>query len=287
MQPVNGYNIVDKVKLANQELFAIPQPNSPLPEQQKVSFKNDLVDFAEFSSSEAEDDELEDQTGTKLDEEEEEEENEDNENEEEDVKMSTEIDENIEEICEIIEDLSVDVPEEPIIDEDEDNLTDYLESSIDSKDVDSVVEVIITNPADYEVKPIQKVPSIDSTEVKQVKKPTKIIKPEENKNLKLNLNFRSCCEHKCSGNTKLPKYNGYYSQYGLSKEQLEKRETRIETYRKKDLLKKTKNLEEDSTKSKASEEAFARWLSNKMRNPRNRVRNMYDFKGKKHKKIKK
>lgn len=274
------------MKLANQELFAIPQPNSPLPEQQKVSFKSDLVDFAEFSSSEAEDDdvELEDQTGTKQDEEEEEE-NEDNEKEEEDVKMSTEIDENIEEICEIIEDLSVDVQEEENpIDEDEDNLTDYLESSIDSKDVDSVVEVIITNPADYEVKLIQKVPSIDSTEIKQVKKPSKIIKPEENKNLKLNLNFRSCCEHKCSGNTKLPKYNGYYSQYGLSKEQLEKREARIETYRKKDLLKKTKNLEEDSTKSKASEEAFARWLNNKMRNPRNRVRNMYDFKGKKHKK---
>lgn len=199
--------------------------------------------------------------------------------------MSTEIDENIEEICEIIEDLTVvDVVEEnPIIDEDDDNLTDYLESSIDSKDVDSVVEVIITNPADYEVK---KISSIDSTssEIKQVKKPKKIIKPEENKNLKLNLNFRSCCEHKCSGNTKLPKYNGYYSQYGLSKEQLEKRETRIETYRKNDLLKKTKNLEEDSTKSKASEEAFARWLNNKMRNPRNRVRNMYDFKGKKHKK---
>lgn len=205
--------------------------------------------------------------------------------------MSTEIDENIEEICEIIEDLTVvdvvnDVLEEeenPIVDEDDDNLTDYLESSIDSKDVDSVVEVIITNPADYEVK---KISSIDSTssEIKQVKKPKKIIKPEENKNLKLNLNFRSCCEHKCSGNTKLPKYNGYYSQYGLSKEQLEKRETRIETYRKNDLLKKTKNLEEDSTKSKASEEAFARWLNNKMRNPRNRVRNMYDFKGKKHKK---
>lgn len=208
--------------------------------------------------------------------------------------MSTEIDENIEEICEIIEDLSVvDVVDEeiPIVDEDEDNLTDYLESSIDSKDVDSVVEVIITNPADYEVKLIEKkVPSFDSSsstateEIKQVKKPTKIIKPEENKNLKLNLNFRSCCEHKCSGNTKLPKYNGYYSQYGLSKEQLEKREARIETYRKNDLLKKTKNLEDDSTKSKASEEAFARWLNNKMRNPRNRIRNMYDFKGKKHKK---
>lgn len=200
---------------------------------------------------------------------------------------TTEIEENIDEICEIIEDLTVDVQEieeNPIIDDVEDDLTDYLDSSIDSKDVDSVVEVIITNPADYQVHSIDCTSSTSIPEQKQVKKPSKILKPEENKNLKLNLNFRSCCEHKCSGNTKLPKYNGYYSQYGLSKEQLEKREARIETYRKNDLLKKTKNLEDDSTKSKASEEAFARWLNNKMRNPRNRIRNMYDFKGKKHKK---
>lgn len=78
-------------------------------------------------------------------------------------------------------------------------------------------------------------------------------------------------------NDRLPRYCGYISQYGLSKEQLEMRERRRERLRNRQSDKTAKQLQEETVKSEVNEEAFARWLQNKMRTSRNMTKNMYDY----------
>lgn len=98
------------------------------------------------------------------------------------------------------------------------------------------------------------------------------------KSLKMQLNFKPCCEYKLMESTRLPRYSGYYSQYGLSKEQLEKRDSRQEKLMQRRFEKHSKRHEAEVQRSQINEDAFARWLQNKMRNPRNHMKNMYDYK---------
>lgn len=105
---------------------------------------------------------------------------------------------------------------------------------------------------------------------------------DHNKIMKIQLNFKPCCELKnADAAQRLPSYCGYVSQYGLSKEQLEQREARRERHHMRRERRVENRAVEESNKSRVNEEAFARWLAVKMRTTRtsngNGSRNMYDF----------
>lgn len=55
------------------------------------------------------------------------------------------------------------------------------------------------------------------------------------------------------------------------------RERRRERLKERKSDKTAKQLEEEAMKSEVNEEAFARWLQNKMRNSRSMTKNMYDY----------
>lgn len=91
------------------------------------------------------------------------------------------------------------------------------------------------------------------------------------------LNFKPCCEYKSVESEKLPRYGGYLSQYGLSKAQLERRDAQHERMRHRRCVTSAKRTAEESMKSQINEQAFARWLRNKMRTAHSLTRNMYDY----------
>lgn len=97
--------------------------------------------------------------------------------------------------------------------------------------------------------------------------------------MKIQLNFKPCCEYKYLENNRLPRYSGYLSQYGLSKEQLERRDVHLERCHQRRYQRIERKTEELVNKSQENEEAFARWLQVKMRNTRatTHTKNMYDF----------
>jgi len=72
---------------------------------------------------------------------------------------------------------------------------------------------------------------------------------------------KKCCEFKETDEykQKLPKYNGFYSHYGLSKDEIERREEKlrknVEVYRRRS----SQHFEKQDNLAKANEEAFAKW----------------------------
>lgn len=105
--------------------------------------------------------------------------------------------------------------------------------------------------------------------------------------LKIQLNFKPCCEYKTVENNRLPRYSGYFSQYGLSKEQLELRDLLRERSHRRKYQRIERKSEEELIKSQVNEEAFARWLQVKMKSAQGSTRNMYDYHAKQAKKSKK
>lgn len=105
--------------------------------------------------------------------------------------------------------------------------------------------------------------------------------------LKIQLNFKPCCEYKTVENNRLPRYSGYFSQYGLSKEQLELRDLLHERSHRRKYQRIERKTEEEMLKSQVNEEAFARWLQVKMKSTQGSTRNMYDYHTKPSKKSKK
>lgn len=94
--------------------------------------------------------------------------------------------------------------------------------------------------------------------------------------LKIQLNFKCCCEHKYLENDRLPRYKGYFSQYGLSKEELEERAARKEEMRKMKYENWLRKKEEKQMKSQINEHAYAQWLKEKLRTVRNKEKNMFN-----------
>ncbi|XP_013114187.2 probable serine/threonine-protein kinase fhkB [Stomoxys calcitrans] len=93
----------------------------------------------------------------------------------------------------------------------------------------------------------------------------------------LKLHYKTCCEFK-NAQQKLPKYTGYLSEYGLSRDQLEEREQKLQ-HKQRSLLQQTlKTSEDEMRKMHDNERAFTKWLKNKMRFPINKTRNMFDVK---------
>lgn len=95
--------------------------------------------------------------------------------------------------------------------------------------------------------------------------------------LRIQLNFKCCCEHKYLENSRLPRYQGYFSQYGLSKEELEARAERKELLRKMKYENWLRKNEEKEMKTLINEHAYSQWLSEKSRNVRRKDKNMYDY----------
>ncbi|XP_061386737.1 uncharacterized protein LOC133321671 [Musca vetustissima] len=93
----------------------------------------------------------------------------------------------------------------------------------------------------------------------------------------LKLHYKTCCEFK-NAQQKLPKYTGYLSEYGLSRDQLLEREQKLRRKQHSLLQETLKTSEEEMRKMHDNERAFTSWLKNKMRFPINKTRNMFDVK---------
>lgn len=325
MRPVNEYNITDKVKQANQELFETPHPGSPdsleatCANQQRVTFRQILVDYEpEYSSSEEEEESQStehahvDKIGEKL-------------SETNDIhQIEEEITTEIQEGASVMDEIQEDIEEELVDDESNNNNINEItpkeseninlrklyeeQSTTESKDCDSIIEVMSTltiNSENVNLTGTATVTAKFSTKPQDIRSSTKSTlnqksdtqlnknqKPSSKsnrtssdniKNLQFHLNFRQCCDYKLDEHENLPRYKGYYSQYGLSKREIENREKRLQSMRMRQFERKIKIMEENASKSEQNEEAFANWLKNKMRHPKNRSKNMFDYKGKKRK----
>lgn len=93
----------------------------------------------------------------------------------------------------------------------------------------------------------------------------------------LKLHYKTCCDFK-NVQQKLPKYTGYLSEYGLSKEQLLDRERKLQQKQQGKEVKTLRSTEAEMRKIHDNERAFTTWLKNKMRFPINKTRNMFDVK---------
>lgn len=320
MKPVNGYNIADRIKSANKELFEVDssvQSGDFTETLRKVSFRPEPdyepsdPELDDVSSGDEEDIEAINQVLDRRDDivvfEEHQEVVEQNETESnKNTRMSnggdsvTGVDEEIEEICEDINNVDLAASDESQAINDSEDVIDYVVSVTDATflhNSNAIVtssqppQVQSSNSKNLKNRKLQG-PQPKSSSAKE--KTTESIqhhhhhnhrpnssvhikKSSESQFLKIQLNFKPCCEYKYLENDRLPRYCGYVSQYGLSKEQLEMREKRKERLKERKSDKTAKQLEEESVKSEVNEEAFARWLQNKMRNNRSMTKNMYDY----------
>lgn len=111
------------------------------------------------------------------------------------------------------------------------------------------------------------------------KSPNRVSVSKASPTLSLKLNYKTCCEYRNAENQRLPRYTGYLSEYGLTKEQLDARERRIKVKREKVMEKNLNATKAQIDKMCENEAAFTSWLKNKMRYPVNKTVNMFDYKG--------
>ncbi|KAH8234952.1 hypothetical protein KR032_006254 [Drosophila birchii] len=92
----------------------------------------------------------------------------------------------------------------------------------------------------------------------------------------IRMNYKICCEHRHSLQGKLPRYTGYMSEYGLSAQQLQRREQQLRRKQRFSMEQTINRNEQELKKMQDNERAFTTWLKNKMRYPINKTRNMFD-----------
>ncbi|KAH8274964.1 hypothetical protein KR018_003445 [Drosophila ironensis] len=92
----------------------------------------------------------------------------------------------------------------------------------------------------------------------------------------IRMNYKICCEQRHSLQGKLPRYTGYLSEYGLSAQQLQKREQQMRRKQRFSMEQTLSRNEQELKKMQDNERAFTTWLKNKMRYPINKTRNMFD-----------
>ncbi|KAJ6641053.1 hypothetical protein Bhyg_05986 [Pseudolycoriella hygida] len=316
LKPVNGYNIADRIKSANKELFegdSSVQSGDFTETLRRVSFRPEPdyepseAELDEASSCDEEDIAVINQVLDKREEivvfEELEVEIKGTENHKQ-TRMSNgdsaTADEDIEEICEEINNVDISASDESQIPNEKEESCDVVEPVEQTQllDNEDVVSSRVTDDLSNLKNEINRKPNLKFTSVKPTNhhhhhhnnRPNSSVhtkKSSESQFLKIQLNFKPCCEYKYLENERLPRYCGYISQYGLSKEQLEMKEKRKERLKERQSDRTAKQLQEEALKSEVNEEAFARWLQNKMRNSRSMTRNMYDYRPTKQKKGKK
>ncbi|XP_016966473.1 uncharacterized protein LOC108035378 [Drosophila biarmipes] len=90
------------------------------------------------------------------------------------------------------------------------------------------------------------------------------------------MNYKICCEHRHSLQGKLPRYTGYMSEYGLTAQQLQRRDQQLRRKQRFSMEQTINRNEQELKKMQDNERAFTTWLKNKMRYPINKTRNMFD-----------
>lgn len=94
--------------------------------------------------------------------------------------------------------------------------------------------------------------------------------------LNIHLHVRACCENKYLDNNRLPRYNGYISQYGLSKDQLEMRELNRQKCIEKRARREREIMKAKQEIADLNEQAFRAWATRKNHVARTKCKNMYD-----------
>lgn len=214
------------------------------------------------------------------------------------VIQKLESDNEIDEICEEIDDMGFGtkvrpksasgIRDEPVVSSDEtEKEQEPEEEATDEEDLLStlVASYVPENiPTPVKKPPKEKPPPAKSKKPSCFnfgcrKSPNRVSVSKSSPTLSLKLNYKTCCEYRNAENQRLPKYMGYLSEYGLTKEQLDAREKKIK-------VKKNKVMEKNLNATKAqidkmcdNEAAFTTWLKNKMRFPVNKTVNMFDYKG--------
>lgn len=94
---------------------------------------------------------------------------------------------------------------------------------------------------------------------------------------KIHLNVRACCENKYLDNNRLPRYNGYISQYGLSKDQMEQRKLNRQKFMEQRTRRNREILKAKEEIAHLNEAAFRQWLIRKNHLSRLKYKNMYDL----------
>lgn len=282
MQPVNQYNITEKIKQANQELYSesVSRASSP-----KVKFREKLVECEpEFdedgnlmekrsnssnSSHRKEEESSDDGSDVET--------NSKNNSINSDVAMneSNVTSEDIDEVCEQLDgelelsekeensDATENVPEEP---------EDYFKSDFNEEELDEVSKSpeLLREPTIVRkcCEDRDKKPEVQKCFAKRIfsrSKSTKInpiITDFSNDVTNLCRNkVKTCCKHKESDEykQKLPKYNGAHSNYGLSLEEIAKRQRKEQKSIHIKQRKEEQQFEQKELLSKNNEEAFAKW----------------------------
>ncbi|XP_055690477.1 MAP7 domain-containing protein 1 [Lutzomyia longipalpis] len=282
LQPVNGYNIAEKVKSANQEWLSLPRPPSPLSSAVRVSFRPVLEDYEpDYFSHDGEEEEVE----VECEEEEIESIVPEHASSEEDEEHESPVPPEIEEICddlgdielEPIEEIAVKVqpkapeppppppplpqppPEKPPTPKRKIERLPRQFSEAPSEPCTGVATVIVRKLSD--------------SPKKRQKSSPKQVSPTRRK-------YRECCDRRDRSEDRLPRYNGLRSVYGLSREQLETRQMRLEREKRRQVERLNSTLDEQFRRNEANEEAFSQWLRKKMHQTHSSTkhRNMFDYK---------
>ncbi|XP_001662015.2 probable serine/threonine-protein kinase kinX [Aedes aegypti] len=355
LRPANEYNIKEKIKLANQESFAIPTPPSPkyLVGERRVTFRAQLVDYEpdEYSDGEAEEgnytatngvahegsesspeindrslsknpagdmdevdediieelsindtpeDDIESRVETVQDEEEQEEEEDEEQEPEDDEELDDEVTESS---------LDTEIHNPETTSEDSSSPTkaraseegsgsgdaqeiNYSEDSQNDEDNSEeraiLKEQLMRESLSYDNEGVD---NEDETQDQYDDDDEEDEDGDDGRDSPLQAHLekksakcqRKCCRFKKHVNEKLPYYNGYHSEYGLSKAELDAKRKRVEAKKQRFQERYQRKVEEQQIKAQTNEEAFATWLNKKLKNSINKYQNMYDFKGKRNK----
>lgn len=94
--------------------------------------------------------------------------------------------------------------------------------------------------------------------------------------LNIHLGVRACCENKYLDNNRLPRYNGYISQYGMSKDQLDLRESNRQKNIEKRVHRVSQIMRAKQEIADLNEQAFRQWLIRKNHVTQPKYKNMFD-----------
>ena len=247
LQPTpNEYNINERIKEANQELYSTPYQDTDFANR-KVRFRDTLEDFEPEESDDEQTEKNSSQSSVVSHHSKSKEEvimdEIDKENDELNVEEIDEIlsknnddmdytGDDVSEICEQIEEMKAKSDDEST---DKLDVEDDIHSHKSSKS-DSTVEELENNNATNDVIPCcgdhktKKASYIQKCLPKKLTKKSGKVNPTSSDDDAKDRKHKTCCQHKHSDDyiQKLPRYNGQNSVYGLSQEQLEKREYNLQ-----------------------------------------------------------
>lgn len=258
MQPVsNQYNITDKIIEANHQLYSDEDPVKRQ-SQPKVRFRDHkLVDYEPEDENDVN---MDKKVNAKVVETNEDEFSDDGYIDEEAPEETKSIEEatEIEDVCEQIQDL------DEIENNDKESSINEIYSKEDFNEEDEERSLSDDTKADQSEATVVVTKKPEKPQQKQTfrTKSSKVV-PADDKSTQMGeqKERKLCCQFKESDEYKqtLPKYNGFNSNYGLSKEEIARREhVRLRQHRYKE-LKTIQQLEQKEMEASLNEQAFAKW----------------------------